>query len=386
MTVTADRTIERLRRATAGPQGRLAFDVLLAAACLGLALVVNLGGSESVAANREDGALTVALTVLAVGSLALRRRWPLVTLLLTLAGVLGLVVIDGTVGAATLGPIVAAYTAAAHATTRTAHWAAAVVAVALVLTWFLDPVDLSSEGAVINAAAFGAVLLLGTGVRDRRERAVVDVRAATTQERLRITRELHDVLGHSMSVMVVQAGAAGRLLDTGDATRARAAVAEIEQTGRRSMTEMRHLLGILRDDEEETTSPRAPTPTLSDIEALVARVGEAGLPTILTVTGERGAVSPGVDLAAYRIVQEALTNCLKHSVATRAEVEVAYGTDSLTVVVTDDGSGSARGSSNGHGLAGMRERVAMYDGALSVGSGAAGGFRVRAVLPREVAT
>ena len=374
---------ERVRRAAAGPEGRLAFDVLLAAACLGVALVVNLSGSESVAANREDGPLTVSLTVLGVGSLVLRRVWPLVTLLLTLTGVLGLVVVDGTVGAATLGPIVAAYTAAAHGTARTGQRAMVIVVAALVLTWFLDPVDLSPEGTVINAAAFGTVLLLGTGVRDRRDRAVVDVRAAAAQERLRITRELHDVLGHSMSVMVVQAGAAGRLLDTGDTTRARAAVAEIEQTGRRSMTEMRHLLGILRD-EEESPSPRAPVPTLSDVEALVGRVGEAGLPTTLTVTGDRGAVSQGVDLAAYRIVQEALTNCLKHSAASRAEVGISYGAETVTVEVTDDGRGPARRETSGHGLAGMRERVAMYDGELSVGAGAGGGFRVHAVLPREV--
>jgi signal transduction histidine kinase len=373
--------IERVRQAAAGPSGRLAFDVLLAAACLAVALVVNLSGAESVAANREDGLLTVSLVVLAVGSLALRRIWPLATLVLTLTGVLGLVAVDGTVGAATLGPIVAADTAAAP---RTAHRGAVVVAAALVVTWFLDPVDLSPEGTVINAAAFGAVLLLGTGVRDRRERAVVDVRAAATQERLRITRELHDVLGHSMSVMVVQAGAAGRLLDTGDTVTARAAVAEIEQTGRRSMAEMRHLLGILRD-EEESASPRAPAPTLSEVEALVGRVGEAGLPTTLTVTGERGAVSPGVDLAAYRIVQEALTNCLKHSAATRAEVGISYGSDTVAVEVTDDGRGPARGETTGHGLDGMRERVAMYDGDLSVGARDQGGFRVHAVLPREVA-
>jgi signal transduction histidine kinase len=186
-----------------------------------------------------------------------------------------------------------------------------------------------------------------------------------------------------MSVMVVQAGAAGRLLDTGDTTRARAAVAEIEQTGRRSMTEMRHLLGILRD-EEEPASPRAPAPTLSEVEALVGRVGEAGLPTTLTVTGERGAVSPGVDLAAYRIVQEALTNCLRHSAATRADVGISYGSDTVAVEVTDDGRGPARGETPGHGLDGMRERVAMYDGALSVGGRDEGGFRVHAVLPREV--
>lgn len=384
MAVTAVPPIERVRHAAAGPQGRLAFDVLLAAVCLAVALVVNLSGSESVAANREDDALTVTLTVLAVGCLVVRRTWPLATLLLALGGVLGLVVIHGTVGAATLGPVVAAYTAAAHGSTRTAHRAVAVVAAALVLTVFLDPVDLSREGAVINAAAFGAVLLLGTGVRDRRERAEVDVRAAATHERLRITRELHDVLGHSMSVMVVQAGAAGRLLDTGDLARARDAVAEIEQTGRRSMAEMRHLLGILRD-EGDSASPRAPAPTLADLAALVDRVGEAGLPATLTVTGDRAAVPPGVDLAAYRIVQEALTNCLKHAAATHAAVGVTYSDAAVTVEVTDDGRGATGAEVRGHGLAGMRERVAMYDGDLSVGARTEGGFRVHAVLPLVVA-
>jgi signal transduction histidine kinase len=276
--------------------------------------------------------------------------------------------------------------------------------VALVLTWILDPVDLSAEGAVLSGAVFAAALVLGTGTRDRRERALADVRAAenlaalereradvererarrsATEERARITRELHDVLGHAMSMMVVQAGAAGRMLDIDDTTRARVAVAEIEQAGRESMAEMRRLLGILRSGEEVAGSPRRPTPTLADVGELVGRVGEAGLPAGLTVTGERGVVTPGIDLAAYRIVQEALTNCLKHSAATHAEVEISYGADAVTVEVTDDGRGPAHGETAGHGLAGMRERVAMYDGALNVGARAGGGFRVHAVLPLE---
>ena len=409
MTLTAAHPTNRVRRAATGPSGRLAFDVLLALVCLTVTLVINLNGSESVPANRDSDALTVGLTVLAVGTIALRRRWPLAVLLVTLAAVLGLVMVRGTVGSATIGPVVAAYTAVAHGTGRTAHRATAAVVLALVLTWFLDPVDLSGEGAVMTAAVFAAVLLLGNGARDRREHSAADVRAAeqrvalereradverqralqsATHERLRIIRELHDVLGHAMSVMVVQAGAAGRLLDIDDASRARAAVAEIEHTGRQSMAEMRHLLGILREEDEadESDSPRAPTPTLDDIEALVGRVGVVGLPTSLTVTGDRGHVAATIDLAAYRIVQEALTNCLKHSAATHAHVDLAYGADTVAVEVTDDGRGPPAGDSapsQGNGLAGMRERVAMYEGALSLGGREDGGFRVRAVLPRE---
>nr|WP_214055821.1 histidine kinase [Nocardioides aquaticus] len=286
-------------------------------------------------ANREPDALTVVLTVLAVGSVALRRRFPLTTLALALAGVLGLVLVKGTVGMATIGPFVAAYAAVTYGSARNSRRAIALVILALALAVLLNPVDLSPEGAIISGAAFAGVILLATSTRARREAAEVDVRAAeqqvtlereradvererasftATQERLRITRELHDVIGHAMSVMVVQAGAAGRLLDTADPARARIAVTEIENTGRRAMAEMRHLLGVVRDGGTEGDgSPRTPTPTLEDLRPLVARVEQAGLPATMVMHGVPLEVPPGIGLAAYRIVQEALTNCLKHS-------------------------------------------------------------------------
>ena len=408
MAVTDAPAIEHLGRAPAPSRGQLALDALVAAGCLVVGIVIHLGGSEAVAANREPDALTVALTVVAVGSIALRRRFPLAILLLTLAGIFGLVLAKGTVGMAPFGPLVATYTAVSLDTSRNARRAIVIVVVALTLTWFLDPVDLSPEGALLNVAAFAAAVLLGAGARARRERADADVLAAehlvalereraqterhrvarsAAQERLRITRELHDVLGHAMSVMVVQAGAAGRLLDTHDPNRAREAVAEIERTGRRSMTEMRHLLGILRDGETESAdSPRAPAPSLEDVKALATSVAEAGLPTTVKVDGDRGDVPSGVDLAAYRIVQEALTNCLKHSGAATASVRVDYRPGEIEVEVVDDGPGPSTTTTNaptGHGVAGMRERVAMYEGQLEVGGRPGGGFFVRASFPRE---
>ncbi|MEO5852273.1 MAG: histidine kinase, partial [Nocardioides sp.] len=368
-----------------------AFDVLLAVVCVAVTLAVNLSGSESVTANRDSDAVTVALTVLSVGSIALRRRLPLTILAVTLAGVLGLVLVRGTVGMATIGPFIAAYTAVTLGSARNSRRAIALVILALALTAVLDPVDLSGEGAVVSGAAFAGVILLATSTRARRERAEADVSAAehrvalereradaererasltATQERLRITRELHDVIGHAMSVMVVQAGAAGRLLDTADPGRARTAVAEIENTGRRAMAEMRNLLGVLRDGETEgDQSPRAPAPTLDDVRPLVVRVGQAGLPTTMAVHGAPLVVTPGVGLAAYRIVQEALTNCLKHSGATCASVDVTYRPTEVEIQVTDDGTGLARGTvepAAGHGVAGMRERVA-YGGDLTIG-------------------
>lgn len=383
-----------------------AFDVLLAVVCLAVTLAVNLSGAESVTANRDPDVVTVALTVLSVASIALRRRFPLTILAVTLAAVLGLVLVKGIVGLATIGPLIAAYAAVAYGSVRNSRYAITLVIFALALTAILDPVDLSSEGALVTGSAFAGAIVLATSTRARRERAEADVHAAeqqvilereradaereraslgATQERLRITRELHDVIGHAMSVMVVQAGAAGRLLDTADPARARTAVAEIENTGRRAMAEMRNLLGVLRDGATEGEgSPRAPAPTLNDVLPLVARVRQAGLPTTVAVHGEPLAVTPGIGLAAYRIVQEALTNCLKHSGATCASVDVTYRPTEVEILVTDNGTGLATGTleaAPGHGLAGMRERVAAYGGDLTIDDRDEGGLQVRATFP-----
>lgn len=387
-----------------------AFDALLGAVGLAVTLVVNLSGTESVTANRDPDAITVALTVLAVGSIALRRRFPQTVLVLSLLSILGLVLVKGTVGMATVGPFVATYTAVAVGTARESRRAIAFVLLALALMAILDPVDLSAEGAVISGAAFAGVILLATSTRARRDKADADVHAAeqrvalergradaererasltATEERLRMTRELHDVLGHAMSVMVVQAGAAGRLLDTADAGRARIAVAEIENTGRQAIAEMRTLLGVLRDGENEADGPpRAPAPSLDDVHSLVARVVQAGLPATVAVHGAQFPVPPGVGLAAYRVVQEALTNCLKHSGASCASVQVTYGPTELEVSVADDGAGVAYGSPEpdaGHGVPGMRERVAAYGGVLTIGNRPEGGFGVLATFPLVVA-
>lgn len=387
-----------------------AFDVLLAVVCLAITLAINLSGSQSVIANRDPDVVTVALTVLAVASIALRRRFPLTILAVTLAGVLGLILVKGTVGTATIGPFIAAYAAVAYSSARNSRRAIALVMLALAMTAILDPVDLSGEGAVLSSLAFAGVILFASSTRARREAADAEVRSAeqrvelereradsereraslaATTERLRITRELHDVIGHAMSVMVVQAGAAGRLLDTSDPTRARTAVSEIESTGRLAMADMRNLLGVLRDGGTEGAaegdgSPRAPAPTLDDVSDLVTRVGQSGLPTTLTEHGTPVVVTPGVGLAAYRIVQEALTNCLKHSGATCAAVDVTYCASEVRIRVTDDGTGASHDSverSAGQGVAGMRERVAAYGGDFTIDQRPECGFRVRASLP-----
>jgi len=210
--------------------------------------------------------------------------------------------------------------------------------------------------------------------REREERA----RLAVSDERARIARELHDVVGHSVSVMTVQASAARRLLRP-QQEKEREALLVVEKTGREAMAEMRRMVGVLRRPEEAPAL--APQPSLEQIETLVEHTREAGLPVDLRIEGEPVQLPPGVDLTAYRLVQEALTNTMKHARASSAEVVVRYGDGDVELTISDDGVGGADGDSGGHGLVGMRERVSVYGGELEAGPRADGGFRLRARLP-----
>ena len=210
--------------------------------------------------------------------------------------------------------------------------------------------------------------------REREERA----RVAVAEERARIARELHDVVGHSVSVMTVQASGVRRLLRP-DQDREREALLVVERTGREALAEMRRMVGVLRRPEEAPAL--APQPSLDHLDRLVDQAREAGLPVELLVQGEASQLPAGVDLTAYRLVQEGLTNVVKHAQATRAEVLVNYGDGYLEVTVKDDGKGLGNGDGGGHGLVGMRERVSVYGGELDAGPQTGGGYRLRARLP-----
>ncbi len=247
---------------------------------------------------------------------------------------------------------------------------------------------------------FGFAGTLGVGVRDRRERHDADLAAAeeraelerlraeeerkradavAVEERLRLTRELHDVIGHALSVMVVQAGVAERMLDRRP-DEARLAVGRIARTGRDSLGEMRRLLEVMRDGNGSAAPSRHPAPGASDLDALVEEVRAAGLDVTLDSSGDWEDVPAGLQLAVYRIVQEALTNCLKHSSGKQATVTLTLRDALVRVGVVDDGA--PRGEPvPGHGLTGMRERVAFYGGTVEAGPLAAGGFAVRAEIP-----
>ena len=210
--------------------------------------------------------------------------------------------------------------------------------------------------------------------REREERA----RDAVVEERARIARELHDVVGHSVSVMTVQASGVRRLLRP-DQHREREALLVVEQTGREALAEMRRMVGVLRRPEEAPAL--APQPSLDHLDRLVEQAREAGLPVELRVEGDTVQLPAGVDLTAYRLVQEGLTNAIKHSRATRAEVLVHYRDGQIELVVSDDGPGGGGGDRGGHGLVGMRERVSVYGGDLEAGPRPEGGYRLRARLP-----
>jgi signal transduction histidine kinase len=218
--------------------------------------------------------------------------------------------------------------------------------------------------------------------RDRAERAEQErelrARAAVAEERARIARELHDIVGHSVSVMTVQAGAVRRLLRD-DQEREREALQSVEETGRAALTEMRRLVGVLRRSDDEPAL--VPQPGLEHVTKLVQRACEAGLPTELHIEGETTDLPQGVDLTAYRLIQEGLTNALKHAQATRADVVIRYDDATIELVVRDDGTGDGNGDGGGHGLLGMRERVAVVGGELHAGPHPDGGFELRARLP-----
>jgi signal transduction histidine kinase len=259
------------------------------------------------------------------------------------------------------------------------------------LVVYRDPLS-NPDAAIATSIIFGIIWTIAFAVSrkfeeadDARERAAraerereERARSAVTEERARIARELHDVVGHSVSVMTVQASAVRRLLRP-EQKREREALLVVERTGREALAEMRRMVGVLRRPEEAPAL--APQPSLEHVDKLVEQAREAGLPVELKIEGDPLPLSAGVDLTAYRLVQEGLTNALKHARAQRAQVLVRYDDANIEVTVSDDGVGAGGGDGGGHGLVGVRERVAVYGGDLEAGPRPEGGFRLRAKLP-----
>jgi signal transduction histidine kinase len=379
----------------------LLADGLMALVAAGLALAQ----LQEQPSPRDRGTLNLTFVLLQTLPLMVRRRLPF-TVFVVGAGSMAA---QGVLGFysptfAFLALNVALYSLAAYGDRRLAilgvvAWTGLLtvhLAFYVTTTWphvaITDLYDLFNDWVLLAAA-----WTLGVGVRQRRAHAAElegraarlerereeRARQAAIQERLRIARELHDVVAHSLSVIGVQAGAARLVLDADpNPGRAREAVAAIEATANQAMAEMRRALGILRATEPFGAA-LAPLPGLDQLPSLLDQIRAAGLPVDLTVEGTPRPLPTSTDLSLYRIVQEALTNALKHARATHAEVVVRYAAHDITVEVTDDGRGSSpsTGRREGAGTVGMQERVALFGGELRVGSRSQGGYAVRACLP-----
>jgi signal transduction histidine kinase len=334
---------------------------------------------------------------------AVRRRWLLQFLPVAAAGELAVALLYGSrIGGAGLAGGIAgllvSYGAGAFVPGRRT-W------LALAMGLFIFTVNAVSAGTLVVANLFFDDIVVGLlpwmfgrvsreraarAVASRRQAEALDatrelhVQAAALGERARLAREIHDVIAHSVSVMVIQSAAA-RTVMAGDPERAEGSLRVVERAGREALAEMRRLLGVLGDGSD----PRrlAPQPGLGDLHELVSRTAQAGLSTSIQIDGEPRSVPAGVSLCAYRVVQEALTNAIKHAGPARARVSVRWGQDALELEVHDDGRGPAvpTNTDSGHGIRGMRERAALHGGSVEAGPAPGGGFAVRARLPLTVA-
>jgi signal transduction histidine kinase len=388
-----------VRRWARDPQAVL--DVVLAAVVAVLSIADVAASSADESADRATDALAYTLVLVGSASLIWRRRAPLATLAVVTAVLVAMYLRDYGAFLSVLG-LPALYAVAAHEDDRRKAWVAMITsAVVLMLAASVSLLD-TDEGfnyfASVSMLAFlvGAIAA-GVIIRNR-ERIFVDTerRAAAAEadrlaeaeravadERSRIAREMHDVVAHSMSVIAVQA-AAGREIVHANPDKAAEVFARIEGVGRESLAELRRMLGVLRGTDDQDAS-LAPQPGIADVAAAVADSTASGVATELTIDGRQRPLAPGVELAAYRIVQEALTNVRKHAGRTAsATVRITYQPEALVVDITDDGRGAATSlasAGSGQGLIGMRERVEIYGGELTSGPRPGGGYGIHAVLP-----
>ncbi|AKJ11251.1 ATPase [Streptomyces incarnatus] len=369
----------------------LLVDTLIA---VGMAVVAVLLGQES----RSQGwpeldARAYVLVALAHLPVALRGRWPLAVFAVVQAAAIVYTTLGYWPVVCTFGSMLALYTVASVRPVRTALACAA----CMTGVWAYAGVvsHTPSMASVLGQALLYCSVLVWFGHLARRSAELTRrlraeqaerARRAVAEERGRIARELHDVVAHHMSVISVQAGLARFVFDSNPG-RARGALGTIADTSGEALEELRRMLQVLREEDPEAPE-RAPMPTLARLGELLDRVRAGGLPVDLAVAGTERPLPPGVELCAYRVVQEALTNALKHAGPAHARVELRYGSHELTVRVTDDGQGTIPArvpAGGGHGLIGMRERAKLYGGTITVGPRSEGGFEVLLDLPTSAA-
>ncbi|MDK1341767.1 sensor histidine kinase [Streptomyces sp. 378] len=372
---------------------------------LGMSLVGGVGGGYGPTAAAIPLALLLCLVI------ALRRRMPEKMLLLAAAAGVAQLITDVEISPADFAMLVIVYTVAAEGARWASRFALGAGLCAAPLAQARWPSDETSVFGnivltVFMTVPFALAWVLGDSIRTRRayfaqleERAArlekereAQSKVAVAAERARIARELHDVVAHNVSVMVVQADGAAYVLDAAP-DQAKKALETISSTGRQALAEMRRLLGVLRTGEHQEAGEYVPQPDVRQIEDLVEQCRGSGLPVDFKVEGTPRPLPSGVELTAYRIVQEALTNTRKHGGANAgASVRLVYFDDGLGLLVEDDGKGAPHElyeeggfDGQGHGLIGMRERVGMVGGTLDAGPRPGGGFRISALLPLKPA-
>lgn len=372
------------------PPRPLAVDTLIALAQVCVAVLL---GQESAAQGwpeLDTGAY--ALVVLAHLPVALRGRWPLVVFAVVEAASVVYISAGYWPVVSTFGPMLALYTVASVRQARTTAVCAGVFAGVWIYAGVVG--DRSVMASVVAQALVFSSVLWRFGylarraaelARELRAEQAERARREVAEERGRMARELHDVVAHHMSVVSVQAGLARFVFDSDPAT-ARAALGTIGDASADALDELRRMLKVLREEDarEPGGNPEAPMPGLARLGDLVERVRAGGVPVALRVEGTPRPLAPGVELCAYRVVQEALTNIVKHAHQAAGSVELHYGEHEMTVVVTDDGEGvipARLPAGGGHGLIGMRERAKLYGGTISIGPRSEGGFAVRLTLP-----
>ena len=319
-----------------------------------------------------------------------RRRAPVPVLVLASIPVLALLTLGYESAVIGAGLFLMAYTVADRCRARWTASAAGYMVVLLVAVATLGPRPMLLAEAATDAVVLTGAFALGRSAHDRRhslalleDRAemaaraqVQEARRAVSDERLRIAQEMHDVLAHSLGVIALQARVGAHIIDA-DPAEAKAALVAVCETSRSSLTEIRRILGALRSDGDRAYRP---PPGLDAVGALVASLAAVGLRVVVHVTGAPGHLPASLDLTAYRLIQEALTNVLKHAGQARAGVTIGYEPGAVAIEVLDDGTATGTGP-RGHGQLGMRERVAVWGGSLAFGPRAGGGYRVAARLP-----
>jgi signal transduction histidine kinase len=359
-----------------------ARDGLVGLAITGVGLITALRDAGPQYA--EPDGLAFALAMAATVPYLIRRVAPLPVLIVTALATAALMVQDYDAGALPLVLLFGTYTVGSLRPISEVITGIVAMETVLVLLFVADVPAFGLGELVTSAIAFAGAMGIGWSLQSRRRRIegfdqeqAEATRRAAADERMRIAQEIHDVIAHSLGVIAVQAGVGMHVIDT-DPAEAKRALEHISRMSRSSLTDVRWLLGRVRDPDG--TPSYRPAPGLSDLGRLADEVGGAGLAVHLRVDDGLDGVPPGVGLAAYRIVQEALTNALRHAEASTADVRVGLEAGVLEVEVTDDGLGGEQ-VPGGHGLVGMGERAKVYGGSVDAGPGPEGGFRVRARLP-----